>query len=213
MKKLDYLEEFNTIEGGGTGEISEKKSRFIASVIHMETEEAAIARIEELKKKYWDATHNCYAYIIGEKAHIVRCSDDGEPAGTAGKPILEVLLGKELRNVLVVVTRYFGGTLLGTGGLIRAYSQAAKAGIEQSELVTMQYVARYLVTTDYNGIGKIQYLLGTHKIAIEHAEYAQDVVLQVVIPAKQVSYMINEMTEITNGKIKMEEVEYLYLKK
>ena len=108
------LEQYRTIYEGGQGELIEKKSRFIATVRLVKTEEEAVKFIEEMKKKYWDATHNCSAYVIGERREIMRCSDDGEPQGTAGKPMLDVLLGEELYNTAVVVTRYFGGTLLGT---------------------------------------------------------------------------------------------------
>lgn len=107
------LEQYNTIYEGGEGEITEKKSRFIATVRLVKSEEEALSFIEEMRKKYWNATHNCYAYIIGERRETVRCSDDGEPSGTAGKPMLDVLLGEELCNTAIVVTRYFGGTLLG----------------------------------------------------------------------------------------------------
>ena len=117
------LERYKTVYRGKEGEIIEKKSRFIATVRLVETEEEALAFIEEMKKKYWNATHNCFAYVIGERRECVRCSDDGEPSGTAGKPMLDVLLGEELYNTAVVVTRYFGGTLLGTGGLVRACAQ------------------------------------------------------------------------------------------
>ena len=112
----------------GEGEIEEKKSRFIAHVYPVQSEEQAVSYINEVKKKYWDARHNCWAYSIGEKQPALRCSDDGEPSGTAGKPMLEVLTGQELHNVVAVVTRYFGGTLLGTGGLIRAYTKVRKKG-------------------------------------------------------------------------------------
>ena len=126
------LEEYRTVYEGGRGEIVEKKSRFIATVRPVKKEEEALAFIEEMRKKYWDATHNCFAYVIGERREIMRCSDDGEPGGTAGKPMLDVLLGEKLYNTAVVVTRYFGGTLLGTGGLVRAYSKAAQEGISAS---------------------------------------------------------------------------------
>ena len=128
------LEQYRTIYEGGQGEITEKKSRFIATVRLVKTEEEAVKFIEEMKKKYWDATHNCSAYVIGERREIMRCSDDGEPQGTAGKPMLDVLLGEELYNTAVVVTRYFGGTLLGTGGLVRAYSKicTGRAGTKQN---------------------------------------------------------------------------------
>ena len=123
------IDQFRTVYRGGTGEIVEKKSRFIATVRLVESEEEALSCLEALRKKYWDARHNCFVYIIGENQETVRCSDDGEPSGTAGRPMLDVVQGAGLRNVLVVVTRYFGGTLLGTGGLVRAYSQAVQEGL------------------------------------------------------------------------------------
>ena len=123
------LENYKTIYAGGEGEITEKKSRFIATVRLVEKEEDALAFIEEMKKKYWDARHNCYAYSIGEHREFTRCSDDGEPSGTAGRPMLDVILGEDIYNVAVVVTRYFGGVLLGTGGLVRAYSGAVQADL------------------------------------------------------------------------------------
>ena len=118
---------------GGTGEVVEKKSRFIAQVFPIETEDEALDVLASVRKKHYDARHNCFAYVLGEKNETERCSDDGEPAQTAGRPMLDVLLGEEIRNVCVVVTRYFGGTLLGTGGLVRAYSAAVKEGLRHSK--------------------------------------------------------------------------------
>ena len=123
------LEHYKTIYEGGEGELVEKKSRFIATVRPVETEEEALAFIEEMKKKYWDARHNCYVYSVGMNREATRCSDDGEPSGTAGRPMLDVLLGAGIYNAAIVVTRYFGGVLLGTGGLVRAYSGAVQAGL------------------------------------------------------------------------------------
>ena len=117
---------------GGTAEITEKKSRFIASLRPVQSEEEALLFLEETRKKYWDARHNCYAWIIGENGEQKRCSDDGEPSQTAGRPMLDVLEGEGICNACAVVTRYFGGTLLGTGGLVRAYSGAVQAGIKSS---------------------------------------------------------------------------------
>ena len=153
-------EEYKAVYEGGEGELIEKKSRFIATVIPAESEEEALAFIEAMKKKYWNATHNCSAYVIGEKGQLKRCSDDGEPSGTAGKPILEVIRGAGLHNIFVVVTRYFGGTLLGTGGLVRAYTESAREGISHSQIITKIYGFKLNLTTDYTGLGKIQYLLG-----------------------------------------------------
>ena len=153
-------EEYKAVYEGGEGELIEKKSRFIATVIPAESEEEALAFIEAMKKKYWNATHNCSAYVIGEKGQLKRCSDDGEPSGTAGRPMLEVLEGEGIRNVAVVVTRYFGGTLLGTGGLVRAYSASVKAGLASSVIITKIPGVKLKIETDYTGLGKIQYLLG-----------------------------------------------------
>jgi len=114
---------YKTIVSYGEGEIVEKKSKFLCKIYPVHSEEEALAHIEQLKKQYWDARHNCYAYIIGKNSETVRCSDDGEPSGTAGRPMLEVLQKEELKDVLAVVTRYFGGVLLGTGGLVRAYTR------------------------------------------------------------------------------------------
>ena len=126
------LPEYRTIYRGGEDEIVEKKSRFIATVVPVNTEEEALEFVEKTRKKYWDARHNCYAYILGDNNEVQRFSDDGEPSGTAGKPILEVITGNECSNCLCVVTRYFGGVLLGTGGLIRAYTNAAKDALDNS---------------------------------------------------------------------------------
>ena len=127
---------YKTVYKGGIGEIEEKKSRFIASVEPVNSEEEAVSFFNKKKKEYWDARHNCYAYVIGKKQELQRFSDDGEPSGTAGKPILEVLLGEEIHNALVVVTRYFGGILLGTGGLVRSYSLATTRSFTKCRICT-----------------------------------------------------------------------------
>lgn len=203
-------EPYNVVVQGGMGEIEEKKSRFIANVALVNTEEEALEFIEKMRKKYWDARHNCYAYVIGENAQLMRFSDDGEPSGTAGKPILEVLQGANVRNVVVVVTRYFGGTLLGTGGLVRAYTQATQAGIDASDIRTMIYGTLFEITTDYNGIGKIQYIMGLRKLMIEEAEYAAAVSFKVKIPYEEEEGVRKEITEATAGKAKIEKLKDLY---
>lgn len=189
---------------GGEGQIIEKKSRFIATVRKVESEQEALLFIEEMRKKYWDASHNCYAFVIGERAQLQRFSDDGEPGGTAGKPILEVLLGEGIRNLAVVVTRYFGGVLLGTGGLVRAYTQAAKAGLEQSRIAWMRYGQVLDIETDYNGIGKILYLLGQRGIEPLKADYTDMVHLRVIVPAQEAEGLKKDITEATNGRAAME---------
>ena len=177
-KKENY-QPYKIVVDGGEGEYVEKKSRFIATVQPVETEEEAVAFIESIKKKYWDARHNCSAFVIGSKNEITRCSDDGEPSGTAGRPMLEVLLGREVHNVAVVVTRYFGGVLLGTGGLVRAYTKAVQEGLENSQIATLAYGTGMKIETDYNGIGKIQYILGKAGVTIQKSDYTDVVTLEV----------------------------------
>lgn len=195
---------------GGEGEIVEKKSRFIATIRKVETEEEAVAFVEEMKKKYWDARHNCSAMVIGSRGELTRCSDDGEPSGTAGRPMLEVLLGEGIRNIAVVVTRYFGGTLLGTGGLVRAYTQAVKEGLKSCTVGTMRFGYEINVGTDYNGIGKIQYLLGQKGIEPMESVYTEAVELRLLIPAEAATELEKAMIEATNGKVKWEKIQERY---
>lgn len=198
-------EEYKAVYEGGEGELIEKKSRFIATVIPAESEEEALAFIEAMKKKYWNATHNCSAYVIGEKGQLKRCSDDGEPSGTAGRPMLEVLEGEGIRNVAVVVTRYFGGTLLGTGGLVRAYSASVKAGLASSVIITKIPGVKLKIETDYTGLGKIQYLLGEMGIRTLDSQYTDHVELDVLVPETTLERVKAELIEGTNGQAKLEE--------
>ena len=189
---------------GGEGEIVEKKSRFIATVCPVETEEAAVAFINEMKKKYWDARHNCSAFVIGERQEMTRCSDDGEPAQTAGRPMLDVLLREGITNAAVVVTRYFGGVLLGTGGLVRAYQAATQAGLVASKIIEKCLGTKLEIHTDYNGLGKLQYLFGQQKLAILNTEYAADVVMTVLVPSGQKDMIYKSVVEQTNGSAGLE---------
>lgn len=203
-------QDYKIVYEGGTGEIEEKKSRFIATVVPVKSEEEAAARIEKIRKKYWDARHNCHAYIIGGQA-VTRCTDDGEPSGTAGRPMLEVLLGAGLHDVLVVVTRYFGGTLLGTGGLVRAYSKAVQAGIAASTVVTVRHGKELQVFTDYNGIGKLQHMMSDKDLAVTDTLYTEQVELRLLVPLTEIDALEKEMTEATAGKAEirhLEDVEY-----
>ncbi len=213
MESGHRLEPYKIIEYGGMGEIEEKKSRFIAHVTAASTEAEALAFIESKKKEYWDARHNCYAFILGEQGQTMRFSDDGEPSGTAGKPILEVLVNSGIRNLVVVVTRYFGGTLLGTGGLVRAYTQATQAGLAASRICTMCYGYGMTIVTDYNGVGKLQYLLGQKNIPIEASEYAEQVTIQIKVPYEEKDSLIHEMTEATAGKAQITVSDPIYYKK
>lgn len=202
--------EYKTVYKGGEGEIVEKKSRFIAAAAPVCSEEEALKFIESVRKKYWDARHHCYAYVIGEHGELKRFSDDGEPGGTAGKPILEVITGEEIRNVVLVVTRYFGGTLLGTGGLVRAYSSAAKEGLASSVIITKIPGVKLHIDTDYTGLGKIQYILGQRGLGALDASYTEKVELRVLIPEKILEDVKAEITESTNGQAVMQEGEFCY---
>lgn len=189
---------------GGQGDITEKKSRFIATVRPVESEDEAVSFINEMKKKYWDARHNCSAFVIGKRQELTRCSDDGEPAGTAGRPMLDVLLKENIHNAAVVVTRYFGGVLLGTGGLVRAYQQATKAGLSASEIIEKKEGAVLFIRTDYTGIGRLQYLFAQEKITVMDTAYEADVLVKAVIPENDKKRIEKTIIEQTNGTAKLE---------
>ena len=210
MENKQEYEQYRMLSKGAQAELVEKKSRFIATIRPVSSEEEAVAFIEEMKKKYYDARHNCSAFVIGSKGELTRSSDDGEPSGTAGRPMLEVLTGSGIRNIAAVVTRYFGGVLLGTGGLVRAYSGAVKMALEQCETLPRRYGVQMLIKTDYNGVGKIQYLLGSKDVVIQDSVYAADVQMTVLVPIEEYDRLCKELVEATNGRVGLEEVEKLY---
>lgn len=180
-----------------SAEIEIKKSRFISHFKAVATAEEALQFVEETKKKYWDARHNCYAYIVGDQK---RFSDDGEPQGTAGKPMLEVLESRNLINAVVVVTRYFGGVLLGTGGLLRAYQQATIEGLDKCVIEEKKQGIRMEITTDYNGFGKIQYIAANDGAIVLDTQYTDKVLLDVVCEKDMAKSFINKVTEATAGQ-------------
>lgn len=210
MEKKENFPPWKCVLEGGCGEIVEKKSRFIATVRPVESEAEASAFIEEMKKKYWDATHNCSAFVIGRRGELTRCSDDGEPSGTAGRPMLEVLLKEGICNTAVVVTRYFGGTLLGTGGLVRAYGAAVKEGLKNSGVVTMRYGTRLQVTADYPDVGRIQHLEAKEGIAQERAEYGVNVRFVLAFPAEEEERICRGITESTDARAEIEILSHGY---
>ena len=196
-------ESYRIVYTGGSGEIVEKKSRFIADIRPVSTEEEALAFIEEIRKKYWDARHHCYAYILGERGQYSRCSDDGEPSQTAGRPMLDVLAGEELTDVCAVVTRYFGGTLLGTGGLVRAYSGAVKEGLSHCVLMEKRLGKKLSVTVDYADVGKVQYLAAQAGIDTLDTVYEADVRFQFLVPIAQEEAFGGKLTESTAGRARI----------
>ena len=203
-------ERYRILYEGGTGEIVEKKSRFIACTRPVSSEEEALAFVEEMRKKYWDAKHHCWAYVIGERGEQVRCSDDGEPSQTAGKPMLDVLLGSEVRNICLVVTRYFGGILLGTGGLVRAYQGAAKTGLENSVTVEKQLAEKIRVTADYNSVGKLQYLAAQTGIMTLESQYTDQVQMVFLAPRQEMEKFRADVTEGTGGRAKIQSEGWVY---
>ena len=191
--------EYKVVIENGIGEIVEKKSRFIATIRSVHNEQQATAFVAEIKKKYWDARHNCSAFVIGENNEITRCSDDGEPSGTAGRPMLDVLINENIHDVAVVVTRYFGGVLLGTGGLVRAYQKSVQEGIAASKLAIMRYGYPFTVFTDYNGLGKLEYIVRTEQIQIADTRYTENVEMDIIVPENKKEHIIDTITEATNG--------------
>ena len=189
----------------GTGEIVEKKSRFIANVYNIENEQQVSSYIKAIKKEHWDARHNCYAFVIGDNNEIQRCSDDGEPTGTAGKPILEVILRSEIHNCLIIVTRYFGGTLLGTGGLVRAYGKASKIGLENSKILEKQFGNILKIVTDYKGLKKVQYITGQMNLDILEITYSDIVTITVVVSVHIIDKFDKKITESMAGKFVLED--------
>lgn len=189
---------------GGEGEVVEKKSRFIAQIFPIKTEDEALMLLAQVRKKHYDARHNCFAYVLGEKNETERCSDDGEPSGTAGRPMLDVLTGQGIHDVLAVVTRYFGGTLLGTGGLVRAYSAAVKAGLENCTVMEKCRGCSVTVKTDYNNLGKVRHTAAEMGISEEGSEYGEQVELVYTVPEDRVAAFEQEITEKTGGKGKID---------
>ena len=182
------------------GELEDRRSRFLAVLHPVHSEEEALAFIAGIKKQYWDARHHCFAYIV-DGGRLVRCSDDGEPQGTAGRPILDVLTGANLQDVICVVTRYFGGTLLGTGGLVRAYAGAASDALSNAVLLTRRDGIRLCLQMAYTDLGKVQYLLGQKGIAVTDSQYADDVRLWIVIPLAEEAQLKDDLTEATGARI------------
>ena len=188
----------------GKGEIVEKKSRFISIALNVDSPQQALDYVNSIKKKYYDARHNCYAYICGNDGQEKRFSDDGEPSGTAGKPMLDVLEGFGVTNCLVVVTRYFGGTLLGTGGLVKAYSSAAKEALENAGLAEEVCGIRGFSTVDYNSVGKLNYILSAGGIYVLDTAYEENVKLDIVGEIADINCLKPTLNDAFAGRISIE---------
>ena len=188
----------------------EKRSKFYGRLWHVESADEAVARIKECREKYWDATHNCYAYILRE-GNTMRYSDDGEPGGTAGMPMLEVLRHEGLVDVCCVVTRYFGGILLGTGGLVRAYTEGAKIAVAAAGVQRMSLYSVLLIACGYNQLGAVQQLLPRYDCRIEATDYGADVTLTVTQPAGHLDELNLALAEISAGTVSAEEIETRFM--
>lgn len=198
------IEKFKTIEHDSCEEIVEKKSRFIANLIYVESEEQAQDKIKEIKKKYYDARHNCYAYRVIEEDNILqRSSDDGEPSGTAGAPMLNILEKNDIANVLVVVTRYFGGILLGTGGLVKAYSEATLKSIDSNELIEKELGFEIQISTPYTDVQKIEYFLKTNNIKILNKEFLDNVIIFAEISKRDYKEITKKFPKNVNRKMEI----------
>ncbi len=193
---------YNTIKNQADAEMVEKRSRFIATVKPVKSEEEALEFLASLRQKYWDAKHNVYAYIIREN-NIQRYSDDGEPAGTAGVPVLDYLKKQDLHDLIVVVTRYFGGILLGTGGLVRAYSKSAKLGVEAAGMLEMLRCTSVTVECDYTLLGIIQNEISKFDLIKEEIIYTDKVKIPLYIPSENTEAFIKKITSATNASAKI----------
>ena len=194
-------EAYNTVRQESEIEFVVNKSRFIGRCWPVKTEQEALEKLEAIRKKHWDATHNCYAYAIGDRAEIARFSDDGEPGGTAGMPMMEVLKHRELTYVLVIATRYFGGVLLGAGGLVRAYSKTAADACAAAGLVSMKRTAFYGLTVDYPLWGRVESWLRNGGYPIYELEFMETVRVTALVPPGQEEAFCAQCVELTDGRV------------
>lgn len=193
--------EYKTILQQGQDSFTEQRSKFIGYVKPVTTEEEAISFINEIRTKHWDAKHNVYAYCLKD-SQIKRYSDDGEPQGTAGMPVLDVLVKNELTNLVVVVTRYFGGILLGTGGLVRAYSQGAKIAVNAGKIVTMRLCSDVSLVCDYSQYGKISGLIPENNGIIDNSEFTNNVTISFHITNEDLNKLDKSLADVTCGTVK-----------
>ena len=204
-------EVYRTIDAEAFGEIEEKRSRFLAALRHVESREEAEAFYEEIRKKHYSARHNCTACVIGKAGDFLQSSDDGEPSGTAGRPMLDVLQGAGLTDVAAVVTRYFGGTLLGTGGLTRAYSSAVQEALKGARIIEKTLRKKLKITAAYDAIGKLQHMFAQRQIPVLESEYGERVILQVAVLPEEVENVKTAVADATAGQADLESLEQIWL--
>lgn len=205
------IKSYNTIVEEAQGEITEKKSRFICNIYHIESEEEIGRYVEALRKKHYQARHVCFAAVLGDEGEVKKYSDDGEPSGTAGRPMLDMLTGRGLTYVLVCVTRYFGGVLLGTGGLLRAYTDALAAALEEAGVVQKRLCRTVQCLVDYQTEGKIKYKLDSYEAKVVNEEYSDKVNMTVSLPDSYTDSFLAFVTELTAGKAECSKLEIEYV--
>lgn len=203
--------EYKTVDGYAQTEWEIQKSHFLSYINHVETEQQAQDFINQIKKKHFDARHNCYAYIIGEHSNVQKSSDDGEPSGTAGVPILEVLKKNELSDIVVVVTRYFGGIKLGAGGLIRAYGKSATVGLDASTIVKKSIFNCYNLSMDYDLLGTLENYLHQKEIRIKDKNYADKVDISILLPQNDSENTLKDITNLSAARCKITQLDTVYL--
>lgn len=202
---------YRTTFSYGEDEVIINKSRFIGYSLPINCEEEALNFVEKIKTKHKDATHNVYAYVVGENSNIQRFNDDGEPSGTAGIPVLEVIKKEDLRNIVIVVTRYFGGIKLGGGGLIRAYTRTAKIGLDAGIVIDMTPHTNLLMNIDYTLYGRIENYLMTNNYTVDEVEFEQDVSISISVETLKLDKFKNDMINLTNGSIEISEIDNIHL--
>ncbi|MCR5209833.1 MAG: YigZ family protein [Lachnospiraceae bacterium] len=198
---------YRILMGEASGEYEEKKSKFIAVMRPVSSEQDALDFIAEIKKKRWDARHNCSAFVLGKNNELTRCSDDGEPSGTAGRPMLEVLTGSGIHDVAVVVTRYFGGVLLGTGGLVRAYTQAVKNALESADTGVMRDGCRVVMNFPYRDIDTVKKYVEAEGVTTEQEDYLENVRFTCIFPEENYEKGVKDLVDKTGGRIIFSEPE------
>ena len=205
------LKAYKTLIRQGEDSFIINKSRFIGYGCPCETEDAALAFLAEIRARHRDATHNCYAYIVGANMGVMRYSDDGEPGGTAGMPIIEVMKARGVTNACVVVTRYFGGVLLGAGGLVRAYSQGAAAAINACGVGMMHPTARYLMEIPYPMLGRMEHFLKSEPIIVEDKSYTDVISFTLIVREADEDGFLRRLTDMSEGRVEPLRVEEIML--
>lgn len=201
-------EKFLTIKEEISAELQEKKSRFIANIFYVETEEEASQKLAQIKKTHHDAKHNVYAFRLS--SGLEKYSDDGEPSGTAGVPILDILRGENLSNVLIVVTRYFGGILLGTGGLVRCYGGSAKQALENAKRVEMKLCTEYEVCTEYENYNSLLYYFNKNNIKVLENNFEEKIKIIVLVENTNSDNFLHDLSEITNRNCNINKIKSYY---